>query len=117
VQIELDNITTYTDLAGDYYICSASMLENYEVFDDWINSCVIATDSLLDQALNNRVLGAEKKIMEFVPELNAKSNKSLLFFKINANSSFIKKTDKFLMIYNDKNEKQSPSVVQGYKTV
>lgn len=96
-------------------ICSIQMMENTELLDDWLRSCVIATSSVYDQALKNRVLGASRDIMEFVEILHAKSTKNNLFIRIDIDDRFVKLQDDFLLFYNDKPVKETPVQIFGYK--
>ncbi|MBL0941356.1 MAG: type VI secretion system baseplate subunit TssK [Alphaproteobacteria bacterium] len=67
--------------------------------NQWIEQCVIVTDSSVMRAMDNRILGAERKIIESAEEIKLLPAKGVALFLIKLNEQFIKKGED-LRIFN-----------------
>lgn len=110
-RIPLTSLTRY----DDRYLCSASMPLNYDNLNDWIDSCVIASDSKIMACVNTRVLGAGRLMKDYIPALQVRSTRDLMFFVIDCDEQFIVDSDQHLVLYNNRSVHDTPSAIYGYK--
>jgi type VI secretion system protein ImpJ len=67
--------------------------------NQWIEQCVIVTDTSVIRAMDNRILGADRKIVESAEEIKLLPAKGVTLFLITINDQFIKKGED-LRIFN-----------------
>jgi len=56
---------------------------------DWVNNCVIVTDKYITLAKDNRVLGAPRRIVAEVPEMNLVPAKGVQIFVVEVDTRYI----------------------------
>ena len=65
----------------------------------WIKGAVISCDSAIKEIKEKRILGAEREIVEQIPEMGLVTTQNHIFIKVNVDPSFIKGTES-LKIFN-----------------
>lgn len=65
----------------------------------WVQEAVIATDSFIDRVQENRVLGAERQIVNAVSSLNLTPSRGMVLFTVVNDQRFIS-SGEFLRIFN-----------------
>lgn len=100
ISIKDANIVTYEDkkviiLAGN------NTNKGRQAFESWVDSCMIASNSMLKQLKQNRSRGARRHAVEFIPDLQIKSSENYIFFLIYVDENFIKLSDDYISLYND----------------
>ena len=59
---------------------------------NWINNCVIVTDKFVMLAKDNRILGAERKLVSEVPSMNLVPSRDVQLFVVEADPQYIDPT-------------------------
>jgi type VI secretion system ImpJ/VasE family protein len=81
----------------------------------WIQSCVIVSASYVHEACDNRVFGADRKIIDKIEDLNIVASQRNALFSISLNDEYINLNEP-LMIFNlSENKTGKPSKLIMYK--
>ncbi|MBI2708041.1 MAG: type VI secretion system baseplate subunit TssK [Proteobacteria bacterium] len=76
---------------GDRFVLGARVQPGMteEALLNWVNNCVIVTDKNITLAKDNRVLGAQRKIVAEVSEMNLVPTKGVQLFVVEADARYI----------------------------
>jgi len=76
---------------GDRFVLGARIQPGMteDALLNWVNNCVIVTDKNITLAKDNRVLGAQRKIVSEIPEMNLVATKGVQLFVVESDARYI----------------------------
>ena len=87
-----------------------------ETLINWINNCIIVTESNITLARDNRVLGANRTIVSEVPSLNLVATSDIQLFVMDVDPRYIDPKETLCIFNISDNEEQRPSELVLYNS-
>ncbi|MBX9621288.1 MAG: type VI secretion system baseplate subunit TssK [Alphaproteobacteria bacterium] len=87
-----------------------------EALINWINNCIIVTESNITLARDNRVLGANRTIVSEVPSLNLVATSDIQLFVMDVDPRYIDPKDTLCIFNISDNQEERPSELVLYNS-
>ncbi|MBY0272262.1 MAG: type VI secretion system baseplate subunit TssK [Alphaproteobacteria bacterium] len=107
-----------SSLVGDRLVLGARANAGMktESLINWINNCIIVTESNITLARDNRVLGANRTIVSEVPSLNLVATSDIQLFVMDVDPRYIDPKEMLCIFNISDNEEQRPSELVLYNS-